>query len=302
MVAFVPATRFERTPNLEMRFPPLPKTVTEVSTLLAEQVDVPDTYRLVDIVNADPVTSASVLRRINSAYYGMRRRIGDIRKAVFLLGFLEVCNIVLTSGMMKLRDVLRTDEQVRIFDQIMRLCLGAAFYAQELAMHLKLQKKATAFTLGLLHASGRLVLLYNKPNDYEALWWTCDDGQAPTAEAEQLIFGTDHTEMGALAADRWHLPEDIVEVIRYQAHPEEIEEPSVRQLALALSLGVAATSHYHLGADPSTPFNPPASLGLLAQATERDPDELKEFLHALSERTAHFIEEMLKGEAVHADD
>ena len=224
-MAPVPATRFERQPDLEMRFPPLPRTLAEVTRLLADAGEVPDTRRLADVTSADPVIAAAVLRRINSAYYGLRRRVGDLRKAVFLLGFLEVCNIVLTGGIMKLRDVLSSDEQAAIFERIMRMGVGAASYTQELALRLSLPLKHLAFTTGLLHIAGRLVLLYNKPDNYEALWFTCDTGRAPTIRDERTIFGTDYTELGGLAADQWHLPEDVARIIQYHLRPQLL--PSV---------------------------------------------------------------------------
>ena len=98
----VPATRFQQEPNLEIRFPPLSRTVSEVSAVV-DMAESPDTRRLAEIVHADPVTAALVLRRINSAYYGLRRRFSNVQQAVALLGFLEVCDIVLTAGMLKLR-------------------------------------------------------------------------------------------------------------------------------------------------------------------------------------------------------
>ncbi len=290
---FIPATRFEHAPNLEMRFPPLPRTVAEVSNLIAEQLDVPDTHRLVEIVNTDPLVSASVLRRINSAYYGMRRRIGDIRKAIFLLGFLEVCNIVLTAGMMKLKEVVHSAEQEKIFEQIMRLSLGAAFFGQEIAMRLQLPGKASAFTVGLLHAVGRLVLLYNKPNDYEALWWTNEDGFAPTPAAEQLIFGTDHAQLGALALERWHLPDDIVTVVRSYRTPGQIRDDQLQPLALALLVSISATEHlYKINAGRQS-FEPTAQMAALAKSARIPVADLVEFIESISPQAVTYVEEML---------
>lgn len=276
-----------------MRFPPLPRTVAEVSQLLAEHNDVPDTHRLVEIVNADPVIAASVLRRINSAYYGMRRRVGDIRKAVFLLGFLEVCNIVLTSGMMRLRDVVKTKEQIKVFEQIMRLSVGSAFYAQELALHLKLPRRSTAFTVGLLHAVGRLILLYNKPNDYEALWWTSEEGIPPSPADEQLIFGTDHTQLGALAADRWNLPEEISEVIRYYLKPDALTDEASRVLAETLAVSVAATEQLQLGTGKARNFTPPRVLYALARSTGTPAHELSDLVESVHVQTFSYVQSMV---------
>ncbi len=291
-----PATRIERAPNFDIRFPPLPRTVTEVSKLVAEKSEVPDTHRLVSIVNSDPVIAGSVLRRINSAYHGVRRRVGDIHKAVFLLGFEDVCDIVLTSGMMRLQDILNSEEQTRIFDQIMRMSVGTASFAKMIASHLDLQQQNSAFTLGLLHTSGRLVLLYNRPDDYEALWCTNDYGFAPTVTSEQIIFGTDHAELGSMAAESWHLPEFIVEVIRHYLTPGHLKERDLRLLALTLSVSVAAMERLCLHeAPPDEPhLEPSAALHMLAKLMETESEDLVELIETSCREIYDYTQSMVK--------
>ncbi|ARA92163.1 hypothetical protein AWN76_002565 [Rhodothermaceae bacterium RA] len=211
----IPATQFPQEPSFDLRFPPLPSTIAEVSRLLTQDSGEPDVQRLADIVNADLVVAASVLRRVNSAYYGLRRRIGDVRQAVFLLGYLEVCNIVLTAGMMKLREVVNTDEQATIFDQILCRSIGAAYYTRKLATLLDLAQASSAFTIGLLQPIGRLVLLYNRPDDYEALWFNGGACLPPSVEQERSIFGTDYTAVGAMALEEWQLPQAYCDVLRH---------------------------------------------------------------------------------------
>lgn len=281
-------------PNFEIRFPPLPRTVGEVSKLLAEPSDTPDTPRLVEIVNSDPVIGASVLRRINSAYYGMRTRVADIQKACFLLGFEEVCDIVLTAGMMKLGDIFKTETQIDIFEQIMEMSLGAAAYNKHLAQHLDLKERGFAFSTGLLHTVGRLVLLHNRPNDYEALWYTTEKGKPPTVTSEQIIFGTDHTELAAHAAENWHLPDDATEVIRNYLTPGHIPNVEVRVLALSLSVASAATEHFFLNdhhADET--FTAPAALYALARQLNVSTEGVIEHLTAQKGEVDRFIKSMI---------
>lgn len=276
-----PATRIESAPNFDIRFPPLPRTVAEVTKLIAEKPEVPDTPRLVSIVNTDPVVAGSVLRRINSAYYGVRRRVGDLQKAVYLLGFEEVCDIVLTSGMMRLQDILNSEEQTRIFEQIMRMSVGTASFAKKIAAHLNLFQQTSGFILGLLHTSGRLVLLYNRPDDYEALWCTNDYGFAPTVTSEQIIFGTDHAELGSMAAESWHLPEFIVDVIRNYLTPGHLHERDLRLLALTLSVSASATERLCLHKAHDEPqLEPTAALHMLAKITETKAEDLIDLIES----------------------
>ncbi len=295
MTESIPATRFAQVPDLELRFPPLPTTVVEVSRLLSDKVEVPDTFRLVEVVNHDPVVAASVLRRINSAYYGMRRLIADVRKAVFLLGFLEVSNIVLTAGMLRLKESLSSAEQEEIFTQVIRTSVCAAFFSQEMALFASLKSQPTAFSAGLLHSIGRLVLLYNKPHDYEALWWTRDDGFAPSIESETLIFGVDHARLGAQATQKWNLPDAIVEVVSHYNSPEEIQDVDVRLLAVAVAMSVSAAERVCLsGRKAPTGVADEALIAAFAKETGIAPAAVVERLESLRAKTPGLLDAMMQ--------
>lgn len=287
--------RQEWEPNFEIRFPPLPRTVAAVTKISAEKTDPPDTPALVEVVKADPVIGASVLRRINSAYYGMRTRVVDIEKACQLLGFEEVCDLVLTSGMMKLGDIFNTQAQIDIFDRIMELSLGAATYNKKIADAFDVPQKGMAFTTGLLHTVGRLVLLYNRPKDYEALWFTTMTGRPPTVTSEQIIFGTDHAALSALAGEEWHLPEEAMTVIRFYLTPGHVNDHDLRMLALSLAIASAATDHYCLTANRTQggDFVPPAALYALARQLDVEPTLVTKLIEKECDQVLKFIRSMV---------
>ncbi len=291
----IPATQFPQEPSFDLRFPPLPSTIAEVSRLLTQDSGEPDVQRLADIVNADLVVAASVLRRVNSAYYGLRRHIGDVRQAVFLLGYLEVCNIVLTAGMMKLRDVVSNEEQTTIFDQILRHSIGTAYFTRRLATLLDLEHASSAFTVGLLHPIGRLVLLYNRPDDYEALWFIEDAPAPPSVEQERSIFGTDHAVVGAMALEEWQLPPAYCDVLRHYLDPRHLQEPSWRSIALALNLGMAATEQLCLSASDAT-FEPGQALPALLRATrsELTAEDVVTLLEREQQQVRNYIDAMVQ--------
>jgi HD-like signal output (HDOD) protein len=224
----------------------------------------------------------------------MRTRIADIQKACFLLGFEEVCDIVLTAGMMKLGDIFDSSSQIKIFERIMEMSLGTAGFNKKLAQHLNLSRRGFAFTTGLLHTVGRLVLLYNRPSDYEALWYTNKTGTPPPVTSERIVFGTDHAELAALAAEDWHLPTDATAVIRNYLTPGHVEDSEVRLPALTLSISAAATMHFFLETDEGDQeFSPPAALYALARQTRTPSDEIVSFLHEQSSDVGTFIHSMV---------
>lgn len=267
----------------EFRFPPLPRTVAEVSTLLAERSEIPDTPRLVEITHHDPIVGARVLRKINSAYYGMARQISKVRQAIFLLGFEEVCNIVLTAGMLQLKEVLQTRAQRDLFEAIMKESLGAAYYTRMLALHGNLEEKDTAFTVGLMQGIGRLVMLYNAPEACEELWR--EGGADP--ERERGHFGFDHAVMAAHACRHWGLPDLVGDVLGAVEDPYRLGDRDTRLLALTLRVALDTVRVLDREEPPEGP-----ALAALAGALEMEPAVMADLLASHRKRALRYIEVM----------
>lgn len=289
-----PPRRRSAPPDLELRFPPLPRTVAEVSRLLSEKSDVPDTPRLVEIVHMDPVMAASILKRINSAFFGVRRNVTDVKRAVYLLGFLEVCNIVLAAALLKLRDIVKNPTQATMFETIMRSCVGTAAYTQEIATYLNLPGRETAFTAGLLHGAGRLVMLYNWPAKYEQLWFANPDEVMPSSEQEHATFNVDHMMLGALAATRWQLPEDVIQIIRSYLLPGHIKDDRLRQLALMVAVSSSATEQLCLNPEnDELRFEAKTALRILARSSQVNSSDLVALIEAKREPVTAYITSMV---------
>ncbi|RMF56339.1 MAG: HDOD domain-containing protein [Bacteroidetes bacterium] len=283
-------------PDLELRFPPLPRTITDVSNLLAQRAEVPDTPELVRIIEKDPVMVTTILRRINSAYYGLRQPVADVRKAVFLLGFMEVSNLVLSTAMLKVRDLLSTERQLRLFDLILQASIGTAAYAQDLCKKLHLPTAEMAYTAGLLHNVGRLVFLYNDPERYAQLGERETGTPFPLPEQERETFGHDHMRLGAAAARHWELPDEIGLIIGSYLTPGHIKEPGVRQLAMTVSVAASATTQLCMEpARDALGFEAKTALRLLARSHGLPSSSLIEHIEAQRGTIRDYITMMTRG-------
>ncbi len=267
-----PATRLAPEAVERMRYPPLPRTVIEVARLVSSGSG--DTSKLSAVVHMDPVVATAVLRRVNSAHFGLREQVADISVAVFLLGFNEVCNIVMTEALLKLRAIARTDEQMRIFEQIICMSVGAASFCDYLARSLQLPLATSAYTAGLLHTTGRLVLLYNRPYDYEALWLTSGNPGGPERQSEALIFGADHEELGLKATTFWNFPEELVALVGHYTQPEYASGARYHAMALALHTSVAAAVSVCTAEGSILAFAPPDSAERFASAARATAAEI----------------------------
>ena len=179
---------------------------------------------------------------------------------------------------------------MEIFERIMRQSLGTAFFARELGRFLEMPDRASTYTLGLLHATGKLVLLYNRPNDYEALWCIQPSGGCPTLREEHAIFGTDHAVIGALCIKRWNLPAVMAVAIRHYASPQQVEDSQERTFTLVLALSIIAAQQL-LTSSP-TPIEAGATLRTLAEITEVSADELRAYLDSLQRQADRYVAAM----------
>ena len=85
------------------RLPALPATTIQLISMLAGEGRDTDLHEVEKIVSRDEAVAASVLRRANSAAFGMRGRVAGISDAIRRLGTRELCRIALetqTSGLL----------------------------------------------------------------------------------------------------------------------------------------------------------------------------------------------------------
>ncbi len=197
---------------MELKIPPLPNTLGEILQFMSDESASGNVDQLVEIIRKDPATSIYVLRRINSPYHGLRRYISEIDQAVVLLGFKRVCNLVLTVTLKQSFSYMDSTAAQNVYEHIMQTSLATAAFARDLASHLRFPFSEKAFTAGLLHQLGRLVLLQSASQLYVSLWYQKDPETnqllflAPSPEKEQEYFDTNYSNLGAAIMRKWSFP------------------------------------------------------------------------------------------------
>jgi len=197
----------------------LPAMSRTVSDLLAEMnKDDPNPKRVSDLISQDPSLTTRVLRLSNSAFFRVSRKIGSAEEAVAMLGMTHVRSLVMAAA---LGSSFKNVPGVNL-PQFWRYSLRVADISKSLAGVLR-QNESNAFTAGLIHAIGDLIMHIAMPDLIAPL----DMGTPPLdlnrAQAEMSTFGYTYAQVGAGMAEKWQFPTTIVSALNNQISPFEGE-------------------------------------------------------------------------------
>ncbi len=197
------------------QLPAMPLVIQEV--IASFRNDNVDGATLAHKVAQDQGLSAKVLRVANSAFYGLPRRIGSVQDAVMVMGFNGARSLVLSAGFVHTFPAIPGGA----FDRhaYWQRSFRVAGYAQALAQCLR-QDQQMAFTAGMFHDVGQLVLDVCIPEQFAALLQQQKASGLGLIEIEQSQFGFDHAFIGAEMARRWNFPPEIEHAVRYWRIPE----------------------------------------------------------------------------------
>ncbi|MDP3351735.1 MAG: HDOD domain-containing protein [Hydrogenophaga sp.] len=197
----------------------LPAMSRTVSDLLAEMnKDDPNPKRVSDLISQDPSLTTRVLRLSNSAFFRVSRKIGSAEEAVAMLGMTHVRSLVMAAA---LGSSFKNVPGVNL-PQFWRYSLRVADISKSLAGLLR-QNESNAFTAGLIHAIGDLIMHIAMPD----LIGPLDMGTPPLdlnrARAEMSVFGYSYAQVGAGMAEKWQFPTTIVSALNNQISPFDDE-------------------------------------------------------------------------------
>jgi putative nucleotidyltransferase with HDIG domain len=273
-----------------LRIRDLPTLPSVLGKILATAAD-PDASAL-DLgqhIAADQSLSATLLKLVNSAYYGFYRQISSVTQAIVMLGFLEVRNLALTATAFRAFSRGKSS-----FDrlQLWRHSLATAMAAERLAKQANMAMDG-CFESGLLHDIGKVALdvLYPEPF-VNAAEQARQQGRF-IHEVLKENFGMDHAEVGGMLAEHWNLPPAVVAAIRLHLHPERATE--FQQLVNLTAVANAATYEAGLGETSNgCPFPYNAAAVAAAGLTQEQVAKVVEELRGSHEKIDEFLG-VLKG-------
>ncbi len=209
------------------RIPMLPTTAARVLQLLEKKNTTAKS--LGEVIEQDQALAVRVLKVANSPFYGFHRKINTVPMAIVVLGYDAIRSIILSLAMGGVLQGIRTSVlDVRAFWRYSVYCGTTARY---LAKKLGYRVTGEAFVAGLLHDFGIVIIAQYLPKEFGQIRQLQGRESIPLYEAEQRILGATHCDIGAWLAGKWHLPEQLVDVLmhHHDINPETRDADRVLQ-------------------------------------------------------------------------
>lgn len=124
----------------------------------------------------------------------------------------------------------RNQDLITLFRRYLRI----AVVCKEIAKWINYPELEMAFFAGLSHNIGKLVIGLRNARALKEIRNLTNKGLA-TRDAENIILGFEHSELGARLLEKWGMPEALIEMTRYHLIINKVSRP-YKQLALILGL------------------------------------------------------------------
>ena len=188
----------------------LPQAVASVLHVVSQ--DDTGAQDIARAAGSDPTIAAMILKRANSAYYGVGEPIADIQSAVVRMGFRECRDQVI--GLATANLFPRNDKSFgfnRIWYWIHSLACG--LLAAQIARRASFNDRENAFTAGLLHDLGKIVLDDFLIGPYGQVVRKAHTDAITMGEAEQKLLERDHAQVGGVITANWRFLDCVSKAI-----------------------------------------------------------------------------------------
>ena len=218
----------------KMKIPPCPEIAAKV--MEESRAEDPDFRKIGAFITKDLTLSATILRTVNSPFYGLRQPVDSIQQALTMLGLKTVSNLVVGLLLRQAFPNLKSPGMRRFWDLSSKQAAISTFLANET----RTVSRELAYTFALFNHCG-MPVLRTQHADYEThLAGTSDTRGRELLELESNQFGVTHAQLGFLLARGWFMPVPTCQaILNGVAYPKADElraeaiDPSMQLAAIA---------------------------------------------------------------------
>jgi putative nucleotidyltransferase with HDIG domain len=190
-------------------------TVPELYARFSKMIENPmiSNKKIADLISKDQSMVTKILRLSNSALYSKRQEITNLANAITFLGIETLKNLILQISLVR---VFRFEnEEVPEFkiSTFWEHSLAAAYFSQIITKKFTIPYNDNYYIGGLLHDIGKLVVYQYYPEKFEEIIVKQVKDKLTDYEAEEVVIGVNHTDIGVFFAEKWKFKREITEAI-----------------------------------------------------------------------------------------
>jgi len=213
--------------------PVLPPVYSQLVTALQDENATLE--QVANIISQDVAMCASVLRLLNSAFFGLPARVSSIHHAVKLLGSQTLQALVLSSSL------FTTLKQNKIPGFSIKLlwehsfrvaCFAKAIGEKEGMKQVDLDD---CFIAGILHDVGKLIISTQMRHEFESVLGKVRCQSRALHDVELEVLGTTHAEVGAYLMAIWGFNISSMDAVCWHHCPEQLSCESASPLMAVLA-------------------------------------------------------------------
>ncbi|WP_397459792.1 HDOD domain-containing protein [Pseudomonas asplenii] len=189
--------------------PPQPQIMVDLQ--IEQYMPDPDLEVIARLISQDPGLSGSLLKIVNSSYYGLSNKIASIQRAVNLLGSRSIINLI---NALSIKGAM-SDDTIVTLNRFWDTAQDVAMTCLTLAKRTGAQAVDEAYAMGLFHDCGVPLMLKRFPSYMVVLEQAYANASTDlrVVDTENNAFNTNHAVVGYYTAKSWRLPEHVAHAI-----------------------------------------------------------------------------------------
>jgi len=221
----------------EMLVERLFRRISEVSSLPQVAIHIIDVANdkssgaedLLQAVQYDAALAMRIMRTVNSSYYSLQNKVGDLKVAITLLGFKEIRNLAMTAYVAQLFKKgagYGTYTREGLWNHL--VAVGTA--SRMIAQTTRRVPQREAYLAGLLHDLGLILIDQYLHQPFRQVIDGLNE-ETPLCDVEREVLGFDHAQLGEFVSMNWNLPDHLIACIRYHHEPMIYDGPHREMVA-----------------------------------------------------------------------
>jgi len=217
----------EKLEHLVEQMPTFPQSAQRVLEICAD-INY-STQELVSIIERDPIITLKVLKLVNSAYFGLSKKITSIKHSVVYVGSNTIKNIAIAITTIGILPKVAQAGVSRTHFLTHSLTTAVLSRLIGRSKGLPENELTNFYIAGLLHDIGVILTAQLVKAEYKQAIDLARSELLPLHMAEQKVLDFNHAEASALLVEKWQFPETLVSCIRNHHKIDLLDNPSAME-------------------------------------------------------------------------